>query len=348
MPKMVAVPDMMTAVRAHSFGSADVLVVDEIPVPEPAAGQILIRVESAAVNFADIMRRRADVYPFPTTLPYTPGGEVAGTVAALGAGVDGPPVGTSVFALVGADGSTGYAQFALAAATQVIPVPPGLSVDEAASVVIAGSTALLALTAVGRLAAGETVLVEGAGGGVGGYAVQIAKILGATVIGAASSPARREAALGLGADHVVDYTDPSWTDAVRELTGGRGVDVVLEIGGGAVFAQAVSVLAPFGRVVVAGRAGGEPLELDAATIDSFFYDPALNQSLHAFNVGVYFGLRPEVAVEALQTLIAHVAAGRVVVKVGHVLPLGRAAEAHRLIESRESTGKVVLRPWPQD
>ena len=153
-----------------------------------------------------------DVYPFPTTLPFAPGSEVAGTVDALGAGVAGPPAGTPGFALVGGNGSTGYARYAAADATQVIPIPPGLSNDEAATIVVAGTTAMLSLTEVGQLAPGETVLIEGAGGGVGGYAVQIAKLRGATVIAAASTPNRRDAALALDADHVVDYTARGWTE----------------------------------------------------------------------------------------------------------------------------------------
>lgn len=148
----------------------------------------------------------------------------------------------------------------------------------------------------------ETVLIEGAGGGVGGYAVQIAELRGATVIAAASTPNRRDAALALGADHVVDYTARGWTEQVRKITGGRGVDVVLEIAGGDAFGQA--------------------------------------------NLGIWSGLRPAVAVAALRTLIGHVAAGQITIKIGHVLPLAHAAAAHRLIENRESTGKVILKPWP--
>lgn len=335
----------MKAVRAHTHGDPDVLVLDEVPTPRPGPDQLLIRVESAAVNFADVIRRRNDSYPFPTALPYAPGSEVAGTVEALGPGVGAPPIGTPVFALVGGDGTTGYAHYAVADAAQVIPIPPGLAADEAAAIVVAGTTAMLTLTEVGRLAAGETVLVEGAGGGVGGYAVQIAKLLGATVIGAAGTADRRAAALAAGADHVVDYTAPDWPGHVRDLTGGRGVDVVLETAGGAVFTQALTVLAPFGRVVVAGMAGRSPLRLDAAAVTDFFYDPALNQSLRTFNLGVWFGLRPQVAAAALATLIGHVANGRVKVAVSHTLPLADAARAHRLIENRETTGKVVLKPW---
>jgi len=276
--------DRMQAVRAKSFGTPDVLVLEEVPIPQPGPGRVLIRVESAGVNFSDVKRRRNDAYPFPTTLPYTPGGEVAGTVEALGEGVEGPPVGTPVFALAGEDGSTGYAQFALANASGVIPTPPGLSADVASALVIAGSTALLLLKEAAHLRAGEAVLVQGAAGGVGSYAVQVAKLLGAgTVIGAAGTPEKREAVLALGADHAVDYTQEDWPKQVRELTGGRGVDVVLEMAGGAAFQQGLSCLAPFGRAVVYGSSSGEPLRMGPETIDAFFYDPSPNQSLVAFS-----------------------------------------------------------------
>ncbi|CAA9416022.1 Alcohol dehydrogenase [uncultured Rubrobacteraceae bacterium] len=336
----------MQAVRAKSYGTPDVLVLEEVPVPRPNPGQVLIRVESAGVNFSDIKRRRNDAYPFPTPLPYTPGGEVAGVVEALGAGVDGPPIGTPVFALVGSDGSSGYAQFAVANAPQVIPTPPGLDADAASALVIAGSTAVLILKEAARLQAGESVLVQGAAGGVGGYLVQLAKLLGAgTVIGAAGSPERRDAALALGADHAVDYTRMDWPDRVRNLTDGRGVDVVLEMAGGAAFEQSLSCLAPFGRAVVYGSTSGEPLSMDPKTVQTFFYDPSPNQSIVAFNLGLWFGMRPEAAVGALQTLIGFVSSGRVEVPIGHVLPLSQAVEAHRMIEERRAKGKIVLKPW---
>ncbi len=337
---------LMEAIRAKAFGTPDVLVLEKVPVPHPGPGQVLIKVESAGVNFSDVKRRRNDSYPFPTSLPYTPGGEVAGTVETLGDGVERPSVGTPVFSLVGDDGSTGYAQFALANAQQVIPTPPSLSADVASGLVIAGSTALLILKEAARLQPGETVLVQGAAGGVGSYAVQLAKLGGAgTVIGAASTPEKRESVLELGADHTVDYTLEDWPERVLELTEGRGVDVLLEMAGGSAFGQSLSCLAPFGRAVIYGSSSGEPLRLHPEMTQALFYDPAPNQSLIAFNLGLWFGLRPEVAMAAMQKLIEHVVSGRVDVPVGHVMPLSQAAEAHRMLEKRHTTGKIVLKPW---
>lgn len=336
----------MKAVQFDSFGPADVLKVREVPEPVPGPGQVQIRVESASVNFSDVMRRRNDPYPFATRLPFIPGGEVAGQVHALGEGVEGPPVGTPVFALVGGDGSTGYAQYAIAEAAQVIPIPPGMTMDQAAAIVIAGATAILTLREVARTASGETVLIQGAGGAVGGYAIQIARLLGAgRIIGVASTPERRKAGLAAGADHVVDHLVAGWAEEVLALTGGRGADVVLELSGGATFTQAWRCLAPFGRFVVLGMASGTPGSLNPDEQKSMFYDPAPNQSIHAFNVGGFFIHKPEIAVEALTTLIGWIASGQVIAQITENLPLEGAADAHTMLESRLSTGKLILKPW---
>lgn len=154
----------MQSIVARSPGGPEVLELVEHPTPVPGPGQVLIRVVSAGVNFSDVKRRRDDDYPFPTAFPYTPGGEVAGTVEALGEGVRAPELGTRVFALVGGDGSTGYAQYALAEAAQTVPVPGDLDSDVAAGLIIAGSTAMLALVDVMDLQPGQRVLVEAAGG----------------------------------------------------------------------------------------------------------------------------------------------------------------------------------------
>jgi len=296
------------AIQFDSFGPPEVLQYRHLPQPEPGPGQVRIRVESASVNYSDTMRRRNLPYPFPTPLPFVPGGEVAGAVHALGPDVDGPPVGTPVFALAGPDGSTGYAQYALAEAARVVPIPEGLGPDEACGLVVAGGTAMLALTATARLAPGESVLVEGAGGAV------------------------------------VDYTAHGWVEEVRELTGG-GADVVLHCSGAGLLPQALSCLAPFGRLVVTGLASGTPGALSPQEQSALLYAPALGQSVHGFNVGAFFGLRPDVAGQALGSLIGLVAQGTVKVPPRTMLPLSAAAVAHRDLEERTSVGKIVLEPW---
>ena len=336
----------MKAIQMQNYGAADVLRYTDVPDPKPGPGQVLIKVASAAVNYADIMRRRNGPYPFPTPLPFIPGGEVAGVIEQLGEGVEQPPVGTRVFALAGDSGSTGYAQYALASAAQTIPIPSSLSADEASALIVAGVTAMLLVREVAHLQAGESILIPGAGGGVGSYATQIAKMLGAgVVIGAVSSSEKREVALAAGADTVVDYTQSNWPDHVREFTQGQGVDSALEMSGGPIFTQTLDSLAPFGRVVVYGTASLEPLQLDQKTIIKFFYRPAYNQSIHVFNLGLWFALRPEIAGKALQDLIGLAASGQIKVPVSQTLPLSKAVEAHQMIENRQVTGKIILKPW---
>ncbi|MBL8161611.1 MAG: NADPH:quinone oxidoreductase family protein [Anaerolineae bacterium] len=337
----------MKAVQFQSYGSPDVLKIIKLDVPSPAAGEVLIRIESASVNYSDVARRSNAPYPFPTPLPFIPGSEVSGVIEALGVGVDGPPVGTPVFALVG-QGANGYAQYAVTPAAQVIPIPPGIDFNTAAALPVAGTTALLILRDIAQLQPGENVLVQGAAGGVGSYAVQIARVLGAgMVIGATSAPAKFEAIRELGADHVIDYTQPNWHLQVDSLTNGRGVNLLLEMNGGDSFAQSLRCLAPFGRAVVYGTASRKPLRFDDQSILHFFYNPSLNQSIHVFNLGLWFGLRSAAAGQAMGDLIGLVASGQVKVPVNHVLPLTQASEAHRLMEERRTTGKIILKPWQE-
>lgn len=342
----MSVPESMKVARFSAQGGADELRIERVPVPEPGPGQVLIRVEAASVNFADVKRRRGDAYPFPTAVPFVPGSEVAGTVAALGPGVEGPAVGTPVFALVGGDGHGGYAQFALAYAPQVNATPPGLDADRASTLIVAGATAALLLDHAARLQAGETLLVPAAAGGVGSYLVQLARHRGAgRIVAAVGSAAKAELARALGAHVVVDPTRPDWADAVRAATDGRGVDVLLESSGGETLEEGLRALAPFGRAVVYGAASGRAASIGAETLERFLYAPAPNQALVAFNVGGWFLERPAAAGAALAELIGLVLAGVVATPTIHRMALDEAAEAHRLLEARRTSGKLVLRPW---
>ncbi|MFJ1610057.1 zinc-binding alcohol dehydrogenase family protein [Streptomyces sp. NPDC088253] len=335
----------MKAIQMTEQGGPEVLRLVELPDPQPGPGQVLIRVESAAVNFSDVMRRRGDVYPVATPSPFVPGAEVAGTVVALGPGVDGPAVGTKVFGSVGADGSGGYAELALAYAPSVIPIPAGLGSDAAAGIVVSGLAATVILTELIGLRKGQSVFIPAAAGGVGQYAVQIAKLLGAdTVIAGASTPAKRRIALDLGADHAVDYTQDDWPEEVRELTGGVGVDGALEMSGPARLAQTLRALAPFGRLVVLGSVSGTTEGLDPAALAPLLYDPAPSQSLIGFNLGIWFEHRLPEAGEALHRLVGWVASGEVRTPATQSLPLAEAVEAHRLLETGQTTGKLILKP----
>jgi NADPH:quinone reductase len=248
-----------------------------------------------------------------------------------------------VLALVGEGGEGGYAEHAIANAARVIPVPQGLAPEAAASLLVAGTTAVLLLTETLALQAGETLLVPAAAGGVGSYVVRLAKHLGANVIAGASTETKRERALAAGADAVVDLSSESWPDAVRSHAPG-GVDAALEMEGGDQLERCLRCVAPFGRVVVYGHASSVPRRLSTAAVSTWLEAPALGQSVTAFNLGLYFGLRPEIAGRAIGRLLELAIEGVLAPQVDAVLPLERAAEAHALLESRRSTGKIVLRP----
>jgi NADPH:quinone reductase-like Zn-dependent oxidoreductase len=307
---------------------------------------VLLRVESVGVNFSDVKRRRGDPYPFETAFPYVPGGEVAGTVVALGLGVDGPPVGTRVFALAGTNGFGGYAQYAVAYATTAIPIPEDLSFDAASVLTVAGATAKIMLTRTARLQAGESLLVPAATGGVGSFALQIARQLGAGKIIAAVGHADKAAlARDLGAHEVVVYSDPAWPTQVRELTDGRGVDVALEASGGPGLIETFAALASFGRLVVFGAGSGISAQLDEATLERWLYAPAANQTITGFNIGAWFLERPWEAGPALMGLVADARSGAIRLPPVETHPLSGAREAHLALEQRRVSGKIVLKPW---
>jgi NADPH:quinone reductase-like Zn-dependent oxidoreductase len=344
----MSLPAVMLAAVARREGGPGALVIEELPRPDPGPGQVLIRVDAAAVNFSDVKRRRGDAYPFATRFPFVPGGEVSGTVAALGPGVEGWAEGDAVFGLVGGDGQGGYAQFALAYAAQLGRRPPSIDADRASTLTVAGSTALLLLREAGRLQRGESVLVPAATGGVGSYLVPLAGHMGAgQVIAAVGGTGKAATAISLGATAVVDTTQGDWAAQVRELTAGHGVDLLLESAGGPSLAQGLGALAPFGRAIVYGAASGQDARLEAEALRAFFYAPAPNQSLSAFNLGCWFIERPQVAGAALGELVGLVARGELQPPAVLALPLSQAADAHRRLESRATSGKIVLKPWIQ-
>lgn len=333
----------MNAIQMSETGGPEVLRLAEVPDPTPAPGEVLIEVKSAAVNFSDVARRRGDPFDLPTPLPFTPGIEIAGTVVALGEGVEGPPVGSAVFAVAGPYANGGYAELAVAQQANVIPAPEGLDPDLAASLLAVGLTATLMLTAVGHVGPGSSVFIPAAAGGLGSYAVQIAKALGAAkIIAGASTPEKRQIALDAGAHHAVDYRGPAWADDVLELT--DGVDVALEMTGPEHLGQTARILAPFGRMIVFGAVAGRTTSINGADLDALLYAPALGQSIFGFNLTSWFAYRPEPTIGALQRLIGWIADGTIAGPPIQAFPLAEAAETHRLIETGESTGKLVLKP----
>ena len=243
----------MKAIRIHETGGPEVMHLEDVESPTPAQGEILIKVAAAGVNYADLAQRQG-AYLTRTRTPMTLGVEVAGTVAAHGPGVSAPPVGTRVIAFV----QGGYAEYAIASASTVIPIPENLDFTHAAAFAVQGLTAYQTLHESGRLQPGESVLVQAAAGGVGTLAVQLARLMGAgTVVGTASNEQKLDLVRRLGADATINYTQNDWVEQVKQATGGRGVDVVLEVVGGPIAEQSLQCLAPFGRMVVIGAASGQ-------------------------------------------------------------------------------------------
>jgi NADPH2:quinone reductase len=327
----------MLAVRFYQHGGPEVLQCEEVPTPRPGAREVLIRVEAAGVNYADTVRRNGDYYPVPTVFPAILGGEIAGSIEALGQGIDHLQIGAHVFALID---QGGYAQYAVAPTNSIIPVPKGLDPVQGIALIVQGLTAALVLKETAGLRAGESILIQGAAGGVGLLSVQLAKIYGAgLIIAAAGSPEKREFALGLGADLAVDYKQPDWPQQVLKATDGHGVDIVQEMTGGHVFQQSLDCLAKFGRLVVYGFASREPVNLDPARLLPF------NHTVKGFYLGGFLNDKQELVNATLAELAGFVASGRLKLHMGGAFPLINAAEAHRLLESRQTKGKLVILPW---
>ncbi|MDR9430284.1 MAG: NADPH:quinone oxidoreductase family protein [Natronomonas sp.] len=323
----------MKALTVTQYGDADVLIIKERGRPEPREGQVLIEVEAAGVNFADIMQRRGHYHGGPEP-PYTPGMEVAGTIAEVGGGVNREP-GEKVVSLVNGGG---YAEYAIADARGLLEIPDGLSFEEAAGFPVQWLTAHNCLHEWGELEGDETVLIHAAAGGVGSAAVQLADEAGATVIGTASTDEKLTIAADLGMDHGIRYIDESFTERVDELTDGEGVDLVLDGIGGETSDESLDALKSFGRMVSFGAASGTPGRPN--TTDLLFG----NKRVIGYHLGRAIEQQPMKVLGAVPELTNLLAAGTLEVRVGHVFELTDAADAHRLIESRESSGKVVLGP----
>ncbi|MFI1097840.1 zinc-binding alcohol dehydrogenase family protein [Streptomyces sp. NPDC020917] len=322
----------MRAIVIEEFGGPEVLRVADIPAPEPGPGEVTIDVAYAGVNFADV-KARSQGYRVES-LPFRPGLEVSGTVRAVGAGVAEFAVGQEVAAFLNGGG---YAEVVAAPAATVFAVPEGLSLRTGATLPSVLPTAYGLLHEVGRLREGDTVLIQGAAGGVGTVAGQLARMGGASAVyGVVSSLDKAEHALKSGYDQV--FAAATFDDDVRAATGGRGVDIALDPVGGETFTRTLSVVGRFGRLVSFGNAGSdEPWSIGPAET----YPLAI--SVAGFSILNMAAADPQ----RLRTLAA--AAFRTVTDGGVELPVSAefaledAAEAHRLVESRTSTGKLLLR-----
>ena len=322
----------MKAIQIHSTGGPEVLELDDLPIPEPGAGQVLIRVEAAGVNFIEIYFRKG---VYKAALPFIPGSEAAGTVEELGPGVTGFKAGDAV-ASTSMIGS--YAEYALVPAAQLVRTPEGLSMERAAAAMLQGMTAHYLSHSTFPLKAGDTALVHAGAGGVGLLLTQMAARMGAHVITTVSTKAKAELSREAGASHVILYSDQTFEAEVKRLTGGKGVDVVYDSVGKDTFEQSLNCLRTRGMLVLFGASSGPVPPFDLIQLSSkgslFITRPTLWH---------YIATRAELEWRAGEVL-GWAAKGELKLRTEHTYPLAEAAEAQCDLESRKTTGKVLLVP----
>jgi NADPH2:quinone reductase len=327
----------MRAILLREFGPPDNLRLEELPDPQPGEGQLLIDVAVAGVIFVDTMSRRGPGAGSPVafTLPYVPGNEVGGVVRAVGAGVDPSWVGRSIVARL--SGTGGYAERAVVDEAAAIPAPDGLSLENAVAVLVNGRTAV-GLMHEAAIVSEERVLIEAAAGGVGSLLLQLARRAGASqVIAAARGADKLDLARRLGADVAVDYSEPDWAETVRAATDGNGVDVVFDSVGGSIGRASFDLLRGGGRFIISGFSSGEPFEVTNMNV--------MRRGATIVGYGLPRVLGRGIDLRALTEEALRIAAtGELTPLIGQTFPLERAADAHRAIESRETTGKTLLIP----
>jgi NADPH2:quinone reductase len=320
----------MKAAVYYETGPPDVFRYEDVPDPQVYEGGVVIQVEAVSIEGGDTLNRAGGDMP---AVPHIVGYQCAGTIREVGPGVTDRHVGQRVVA-TNLWGS--HAELAAVPAILTWPVPDGADLNAVACVPVAFGTADDCLFEFGRLQSGETVLIQAGAGGVGIAAIQLAKRAGATVLATASSEDRLARLKDLGLDHGVDYSRDDWVDRVREITGGRGVDLAVDSVGGKILAGSVQCLAYRGRCITVGSAGRNPQPFDAGVLSMG------NQSL----TGVFLGA--EITTPRAQAMIGRlvddVAAGRLHVEIDRTYPLAEAAAAHAYIESRQAVGRVLLIP----
>jgi len=318
----------MKAIRVHEFGGPEQLKLDEIPTPKPAAGQVLVRVHAAGVNPYDTYMR-AGTYPVKPSLPYTPGSDAAGVIESVGEGVKRVKPGDRVYTAKTITGA--YAEYALALESQVHPLPANLSFAQGSGIYVPYGTAYFALHNSAEARASETVLIHGASGGVGTAAIQLARSMGLTVLGTAGTAKGLDLVRKEGAHQAFNHTNASCTDEIMKETGGRGVDIVLEMLANVNLSADMKMLAPNGRVIVIGNRG--EITINARDI------MVKRGSIRAFTLWV---VTDSEAADIFAGLNAGFENGTLRPVVGKELPLKDAAQAHVDILAPGAHGKIAL------
>ena len=320
----------MKAILVREFGGPEVLKLEEVPTPQPAAGQVLVRIHAAGVNPYDTYMR-AGTYAIKPPLPYTPGSDAGGVVEAVGAGVTRVKTGDRVYLAVSSTGS--YAEYVLAPEAQVHPLPANTSFAQAAGLWVPYGTAFHALHHWARVKAGETVLIHGASGGVGIAAVQWARAAGLRVFGTAGSAKGRELILREGAHQAFDHTKDGYRDEILATTGGKGVDAIVEMLANVNLGHDLKLLAINGRVVVVGNRGD-------ATVNARDL-MSRRGTVHAFTL---WAATPAEQAEIHAAIYSGLENGTLRPVVGREIPLAEAARAHKEVLEPGASGKIVLVP----
>jgi NADPH2:quinone reductase len=323
----------MNAIRIHRLGGPEVLEFENIPEPEAQEGQAVVHIEAAGLNFIDVYFRTG-LYKGPA-LPFTLGQEAAGTVVAVGPGVTDVAVGDRV-AYTSIHGA--YAEQAAVPAARLVKLPAGVSTRQGAAAMLQGLTAHYLATSTFSLKEGDTCLVHAAAGGAGQLLCQVAKIRGARVLGTVSTEEKAAIAREAGADEVIRYDEQDFAVEVKRLTGGHGVQVVYDGVGRATFDKSLDSLARRGMMVLFGAASGPVPPFDLSLLNT-------KGSLYVTrpSLGHYIATTEELQRRA-EDVLGWIAEGKLKVNVGLELPLAQAAEAHRALEGRRTTGKVLLIP----
>jgi NADPH2:quinone reductase len=323
----------MKAIRIHSLGGPEVLELEEVPDPQPGAGQAVVRVEAAGLNYVDVYFR-SGLYK-AAALPFIPGQEAAGTVAAVGPGVTAVAVGDRV-AYTGVPGT--YAELAVAPAARLVKIPTGITTRQAAAAMLQGITAHFLASSTYPLKPGDVCIVHAAAGGVGQLLCQVAKLRGARVFGTVSTEEKARIAREAGADEVILYSQQDFSAEAKRLNGGKGVQVIYDGVGRATFEKGLDTLIPRGLMVLFGQASGPVPPFDPSVLNQ-------KGSLYLTrpSMGHYITGRDELMWRAGEVL-GWIAEGKLRLSIDRELPLAQAAEAHRALEGRETTGKVLLIP----
>ena len=322
----------MHCIRVHQTGGPEVLRYESLDRPAPGPGQALVQVEAAGLNFIEVYQRTGR---YKVALPFTPGTEAAGRIVALGDGVSGLKVGDQV---ASQNFAGSYAEYALAAADRLVPLPAGVSAQVGAAVMLQGMTAHYLACSTFPLRRGQSCLIHAAAGGVGLLLCQIARRQGARVIGTVSTEEKAALAREAGADEVILYTRQDFVAETKRLTGGAGVHVVYDSVGQTTFAKGFDCLVPRGMMVLFGQSSGPVEPLDPQVLAQkgslFLTRPTLSH---------YVATNAEMQ-ERASAVLGWVADGSLKVRIGHRFPLAAAAEAHTELEARRTTGKVLLVP----